>query len=253
MSLPDGTAPGAPQRDEARARDAERRYSSREFELIVRKAFELEERAPQTITGREGLTLDDMRSIAAEVGLEPAAIASAAALLPAEHAGGAARLLGAPEAWAWELRLDTALNDDARDVLLQTVRRVLRQRGEVRRVGDTLEWKSVGRSDHIWITITSRGGHSIVDITGDRRPALLFSLLTPFLLWGALAAAAGLTVSFAGASLVLPAGALIGAWFTARLAWRGASQRLRARLERLAVALRTDAVRLAVGPGDGGP
>ena len=228
----------------------ERRYSSDEFGLIMRKAFELEERAPQSIAGREGLTLAEMREIADEVGLDPAAIASAAALVPAERAGAAARLLGAPEAFAYELWLDGEMDSGAGDVFLQTIRRVLRQRGEVRRAGDHLEWTSVGRSDHVWVTLSAGAGRTIIDIAGDRRPTLLFALFTPLLVWGSLAAAAGLTTSVAGGPALLAVAALAASYASARLAWRGASRRLRERLERLAIALRTDAVRMAVGPGD---
>lgn len=215
----------------------------------MRKAFELEERAPQAIAGRDGLTLAELRSIAEEVGLDPAAIASAAALVPAERSGTAARALGAPESFAWELWLDGELPDGAGDVFLQTIRRVLRQRGEVRRAGDRVEWKSVGRSDHVSVTIASGRSRTLLEIAGDRRPALLFALVTPLLVWGSIAAAAGLTTSIAGASLVLPAGALAASFLTARLAWRSASRRLRERLERLAMELRRDGVRMAVEPG----
>lgn len=241
-------APGSASGDAPRG---DRRYSSDEFGLIMRKAFELEERAPRTIAGRDGLTLAEMKSIAAEVGLDPAAIASAVALVPAERAGLAARVLGAPEAFAYELWLDGELDQGAGDVFLQTIRHVLRQRGEVRRAGDRVEWKSVGRSDHVRVTLSRGAGRTVVDIAGDRRPALLFALLAPLLVWGALAAVVGLTASFAGAAVMLPVAALAASYVTARTAWRGASRRLRGRLERLALALRTDAVRMAVGPGGG--
>jgi hypothetical protein len=226
-----------------------RRYTDREFALIVRKAFELEEQAPRTVAGRDGLTIEEMQSIAAEVGLEPGAIEAAAALVPAERSGAAATALGAPESWTWELRFDHPLDEDAGDVFLQTIRRILSQRGEVRRVGNVVEWKSVGRSDHIWITLSSHDDATVVEITGDRRPSLLFSVLGPLLFWGVIAALTGIMTSIAGAAFILPAAALAATWLTARVAWRSASRRLRARLERLAIALRSDASRLSVGPG----
>jgi hypothetical protein len=218
----------------------------------MRKAFELEEQTPRRVSGRDGLTLDEMRSIASEVGLDPAALVRAAELVPAERSGGAARVLGAPEAFTYELWLDTALDDTARDVLLQTVRRILGQRGETRVTGDVLQWKSVGRSDHVWLTVTSRGDRTVIELTGDRRPSLLLSVLFPALLWGGVAAALTMAMSIVASPLLLAGVALIPTLLTARLAWRTASRRLRARLERVAIALRSDAVRLAIEPG-GGP
>jgi hypothetical protein len=103
----------------------------------------------------------------------------------------------------------------------------------------------------VWVTVSPGSGRTVIEIAGDRRPALLFSVLTPLLVWGGIAAAVGLATSIAGASLFLPGAALVASYMTARLAWRGASRRLRSRLERLAIALRTDAVRMAVGPDDG--
>lgn len=228
---------------------AERRYSNREFSLIMGKAYDLEERLPQPTSARDGLTLEEMRSIALEVGLDPAALVRAADLVPAERSGAAARALGAPEAFTYELRLDAALDDEARDVLLQTVRRVLSQRGETRLAGDVLEWKSVGRSDHVWLTVASRGGRTVIELTGDRRPSLLVSLLFPALFWGALATALAMTSTLAAGAFLLPVGFVIATLATARLSWRAASRRLRARLERLAIALRADATRLAIEPG----
>jgi hypothetical protein len=243
-ALPESSADRAP------PSDGERRFTNREFALIMRKAFELEEQAPKAVAARDGLTLAEMRSIAAEVGLDPEAVAGAVALVPVERAGAAARLLGETEAWTWELWLDSDVEASS-DIFLQTIRRVLRQRGEVRRMGGVVEWKSVGRSDHVWVRLAAHGGRTVVDITGDRRPSLLFAVLTPLLVWGAIGAAIGLTTSFAGAAVVLPVAAVAASYATARLAWRSSSRRLRSRLERLALALRTDAARLAGGRGDG--
>lgn len=240
---------GAEQRGESASHsasaDGTRRFSDREFGLIIRRAFELEERSPEPVEGKSGLTLDEMREIAVEVGLSPDAITRAAALLPNERTGRAAKLLGAPEAWAYELWLETGLADGVEDVLLQTIRRVLGQKGEVRRMGDVVEWKSVGRSDHVYVTLASHGRRTVIDVSGDRRGTVLFTILFPFLIWGAAASVGGYLLPSLVGTLLMPVVAVIGGLLTARMVWQSRSRDLRARLERLAVSLRLDSMRFA--------
>ena len=63
---------------------SERRYSDEEFALILRNASALQERRSEggAVVTSEGLTLEEIRSIAADVGLDPEAVTTAAALLP---------------------------------------------------------------------------------------------------------------------------------------------------------------------------
>jgi hypothetical protein len=76
--------------------DHERRYSDDEFALVLRLASEVKspgELAPPP-PSREGLTLSEMREIAAEVGIHPDRVSRAVALLPPGDESIGVRLLG---------------------------------------------------------------------------------------------------------------------------------------------------------------
>ena len=219
--------------------DDDRRYNDREFDLILRRAFELEERAPQTLPTAKGLSLVDIRSIAGEVGLDPGTIDRAAALLPDERSSALSKLLGGPEAISFEMQIDGELNQDDYGVVLQTIRRALKQRGESGTTGNVLDWKTVGRTDQVFVTVTPRAGQTSVDVVADRAPALLMATLFPALGWALIAAMVGAATEPTG---VLAIGGLfgaagLGALATARLVWQTSSDRMRSAVERLTSAL----------------
>jgi len=230
--------------------EAERRYTDREFAQIVRRAFALERQAPQSISARDGLTLDEMQAIAAEVGIDPVALGHAAALQPVERSGSMARALGAPDAWVWKFSIEGG-GVDVSARLLGTMQRMLRQRGEIRRRDGMTEWRSVGRSDQVSVTMAPDGGDTRIEVAGDRGSALFLVALLALLPWSAAAAFLGAALSFTGSAVVLTVAALAGAFLTARLLWRATGRRLRDRLERLTGELRSEAMRLPAGRDDG--
>lgn len=66
--------------------DKKRRYSEEEFALILRKASEIqlsEGRPKGTPEAGSGLTLQEIRSIASEAGIDPEAVTRAASVLGA--------------------------------------------------------------------------------------------------------------------------------------------------------------------------
>src|SRR5687767_7113135 len=64
--------------------DDSRRYTKGEFELILAKAGELGGSAGSVRRVTDGLTIDEIKSIASEAGLEPALVARAARLVSYE-------------------------------------------------------------------------------------------------------------------------------------------------------------------------
>jgi len=220
----------------------DRRYNDREFDLILRRAFELEERAPQSLPRAKGLSLVDIRSIASEVGLDPATIDRAVALLPEERTGAVSKLLGGPESISFEMEIDGELDQEDYGVVLQTIRRELKQRGESGTTGKVLDWKTVGRTDQVFVTVTPRAGRTSVDVVADRKPALLLATFFPALGWTLIATVVGAstepTSALAISSLFGAAG--IGALATARLVWQTSTDRMRSSLERLTTLLQRE-------------
>lgn len=225
-------------------KDEGRRYSDQELGLILRKAMELDVRSPASSRG--GLTIDDIRAIAAEVGLDPATIAQATALVPAVRESRLSRLLGGPESLTYEMQLEGELADEDRSAVIRSIRRVLNQHGETGTIGDIVEWKSVGRVNQVSVTIATRAGGTDVQILAERGPALMLSCFLPAVGWLALAGAIGGAVEPTGAAAIatLFGGAAVGAGVTARAIWSSGTRRLRDMLERLTAALRLEVATL---------
>lgn len=81
-----------------------RRYSDEEFALILRKASEIQSSDGGPVGGVGevgGLTLEEIRSIASEAGIDPGAVTRAASILGAlawaEKDGLAVKIFGGPE------------------------------------------------------------------------------------------------------------------------------------------------------------
>lgn len=73
----------------------DRTYSEEELAVILRRAVELQERPTGQVPVRsEGFSLREIQAIAREVGLDPDAVARAAATLTPEGRSGLARVLG---------------------------------------------------------------------------------------------------------------------------------------------------------------
>lgn len=116
----------------------ERRYKESE----VRKILELATRQPTAPTSPAAsgdLTLAEIQSIGVEVGVEPDAVARAAASL---ESGGTRprRSLGMPIEVAHTVHLPRALTDEEWEQLVAELRSTFRARGNVRTHGNTREW-----------------------------------------------------------------------------------------------------------------
>ena len=117
-----------------------RRYTEEEFALILRKAAELQpsdSREPGQ--GRvSGLTMEEMRSIAQEAGLDPEAVTRAASLLGAleweEGEGLAVAVFGGPSKYHLKFEIPGHLPSDELGRILAEIRRTWEHQGEVTEV-----------------------------------------------------------------------------------------------------------------------
>ena len=130
---------------------ARRRYRSDEIDEIMKRAAELEATNP---TGGGAMTIGGVEAIAAEVGIAPALVRSAAASLPTERATGGSHvapleppkrnaLLGAPTTILFERVVDGELPDTEFPVLVDEIRRMLQNVGQVSQLG------RVGLTHHV--------------------------------------------------------------------------------------------------------
>lgn len=117
----------------------ERRYKESE----VRKILELATRQPTgqgSPAAAGGLTLAEIQSIGVEVGVEPDAVARAAASLESGSIRSPRRSLGMPIEVAHTVHLPRALTVEEWEQLVAELRSTFRARGKVTAHGHTREW-----------------------------------------------------------------------------------------------------------------
>jgi len=213
--------------------DASKRYTEREFSLILSKAAELAGSSNSVSRIEDGLTLKEITSIGAEAGLDADSIARAARLIPDES-----RRAVLSQAMGGVLRdrrafdLPGALTDESARRILNSARTVLQTHG----VGDAgasgVSWST--KAGHVFVSAQGDGAETRVQVTVDHRaylvgPLILGSAGVLAVLYTAIAAGDS---GFANLYLVLAGGAGVTAacvWF----AVRRIAGKTRATLERL--------------------
>lgn len=209
-----------------------RRFSDEEVAELIRRAQELQERAGSShaLTSAEGrgLTLDEVKHVAREVGIEPRfveAVATTQSL--SEERGGARGFLGGETHWRFERTIAGELPTDERGRLIEAIRAVFTAKGEVEDVYGRMEWSHDDGLGPVIVGVVSRDGRTEIDV-GARRggeAGLIHGLMVPFGGIGGGAALAGL-LGLSGAAEVLPAiGVALGlSWVVTRTWWRYASR-----------------------------
>jgi hypothetical protein len=122
---------------------SDRRYSDEELRRIIEDAALSEARGETVARSQSGHTLADIREIAKEFGIDPAAIERAAAnLIASQQPAGAARgWLDFPRVIHEETVIPRPLtNDEMRRLTIQA-ERVVGRRGSIRETGNWVEWR----------------------------------------------------------------------------------------------------------------
>jgi hypothetical protein len=214
--------------------EEDRRYSDDEFALILRKAFELEEHRTGGGSG-EGLTLQEIRAVAAEMGLDSASVERAAALLPAAGAGALVRVFGGPGLYQMEYTATGEISRDGLTRVVDAIRRVTGHQGKVTEVLGSLEWETVGELSQIHVTVSTVEGQTAVRVLANRE---LAGALTYFLSgvvgligMGIIGAITEPTTVLGITSLV--AGCLGGAFLTSRTLFKSTAKRFSSKLRDL--------------------
>ena len=221
--------------------ESTRQYSDREVRLILKSAVELQQRrADRTGEGSGGMSLAELEQVAAEAGLDPNFVRRAAAQLdavgpPSNHNA----FLGGPTQLVLERVVNHTIDPARFDALLDVVRAVTHEVGEVSTVGRQFGWK--GRLD---------GAKSDVSVSvGDQRTTLRvriqldeailghFMIKTGLLGMVSLIATAGTVAEFGPLAIGI-GGAIAGSgYFWSRRGLREATARYRARGHELLDAL----------------
>jgi hypothetical protein len=218
--------------------DASKRYTEREFSLILSKAAELAGSSNAVGRIEDGLTLTEITSIAAEAGLDADSIARAARLISDE---GQPSVLHQVMGGALRVRrgfdLPGELTNERAQRILNSARRAMQTPG----VGDAnssgVSWITRGAS-HVFVSAQGAAAETRIQVTVDNRASLIGLIL----LGGVGVVATLYTAIAAGDSgFVNPYLVLAGGVATsAALVWsavRRITGRTRATLERLVEAI----------------
>jgi hypothetical protein len=117
-----------------------RRYSEEEVEAILARAAERSARLPRGRSHDDGLTLDELQEIGAEVGIPPAVVADAARSLA--RRSGVERTLGLPMAVGHVVPLRRPPSDEEWERLVADLRETFRARGKIQVQGGLREWSN---------------------------------------------------------------------------------------------------------------
>jgi len=214
--------------------DDGRVYSDEEFALILRKAAELSSRSDQPGFSPEGLTLAEMKSAAAQAGLDPALVEQAARTLAMRTtATPFERLIGGPLRHEHDVHFRVKLDEDRAARVLSAVRLSAHfhssNPGHSGALG--LMWKASGDGNVLSIVARPDTDGTSVSVVIDRRGTfVLTGLLSAIAVFGALVVATGVA---SVAPALAPVAGLTGigcAFAFARRFWSASSRKARERI-----------------------
>ena len=156
--------------------DDQRVYSDEEFALILQKAAELANRVESPAASSAGLTLTEMKSAAAQAGLDPVLVERAARMLAATAtASPLERLTGGPLRHTQDARFSIKLDENSAARLLSAVRITASQAGS-RDVGHSsamgMTWHDGGEFESLSVTARPDEEGTAVSVGLDRRGTL---------------------------------------------------------------------------------
>ena len=143
-----------------------RRYSDGEVQEIVKRAAEREASTP-TETG--SMTIGGVEALAAEVGIAPDVVRSAAQSLARRSSGstavgspGVRRLIGGPTRLFFERVVPVEVPDAEFPMMVEEIRRILQNVGHVSQLGRSFTWTSAVTSNRrsLEVAVSVRGGQT---------------------------------------------------------------------------------------------
>jgi hypothetical protein len=179
--------------------------------------------------------LHEIQAIAKEVGLDPALIEKAAAVVPAAPLSAAARFFGGPQKYQMEYTASGQLSEAGVARVVDAIRQATGHHGTVKEALGSLEWQTVGELSMINVTVSPRAGEASVRVLADRGPAGGVTLIVPLVLGAMGVGITGAIVeptSIAGIVGVV-AGPLTAAFAVGRTMWATSTKGFQKKLRKL--------------------
>jgi hypothetical protein len=153
-------------------KDDQRVYSNEEFALILRTASELATGAEQPRSPSDGLTLTEMKSAAAQAGLDPVLVERAARLLVTRAtASPFQRVIGGPLRHTQDVHVPVSLDEESAARLLSGIRISSPLRGQNAGHSSALgvTWDSSGEGDVLSVVARPDRSGTTISVVVDRR------------------------------------------------------------------------------------
>ena len=127
-----------------------------------------------------GLSLEEMKAIAAEAGLDSDLVEKAARLTPVRPESPMTRILGGPVWHELDAHFPASMTEERAAHLLAGVRAIAQQQGEGDASASGMSWHSVGDGSQTFVTANNEGSGTRVRVTVDRRGGLIITSFLSF-------------------------------------------------------------------------
>jgi hypothetical protein len=193
----------------------ERRFTDREVREILKRAAE--RRPTQGLTVGRGLSLAELQSIGKEVGIDPSQLEEVARSVVLQSELSPHPFLGVPTVVRSMRTVEGQLDPTQTAAVLSTIRNIMGRHGEVSEVGGSLEWRTKGGSVETLVSVSSRGGGTIVEGSANLRQ-LAVGTFIPGGIVTSVIALMGIALSIGDTSLSIAGVALSGGFVAAAYA-----------------------------------
>ena len=223
-------------------------YTDEEVAIILREAAESADSPARIRASSSGLSLEQIKVAAAEVGLDPSAVERAALrIAQRDPASFLERITGGPRRQRETIHLATRMNEKTSARILSAIRAAAEVPGEGGADASGFFWHAWYRGNRLSVTAHEDAQGTRVQVLLDRTAQMVqvliwsqFAIVLPF--WMLVE-----EINSVPEVLILTAAIPIGVVAAARAYWKSSTRSLR---ERIAVLL--DAVRESSSGGEGG-
>lgn len=178
-------------------------FNEKQISAILKRAVEMQE--TEGVAPGAGLSLAELQQLAAEAGIDPRYVATAAAeLTGGGESGDQVNFWGGPLSLTLERVVEGEIDEVVWEDMVAKIRQAFKDTGKVRSWGHSMEWTHSGRSEvRAHVTVTPRDGRTSIQVFWHE-PSIAAVAYVPLLVLGLIM----LPVVFD--TLVLPALGAVG-------------------------------------------
>ena len=146
-----------------------RRFGDDEISRILQGAADLQARSHSlTHDHGRGLSLEELRQVAEEAGIDPRFIDLAASDLNAPVERRVSALAGGTYSWHFRTAVEGVLSDHDYDLILREIRAVMGRKGDLGEVFGRMEWSHDEGGGPTIIGISNQGGKTEIDVSATK-------------------------------------------------------------------------------------